>query len=437
MLRFKTKKFSAKFLACLFAAALLLPLCLPAELSADSDVTCSISGPESLEGPSGTAAYKINLSSPHKFAGYDIRVALKGKATTNDRHFYLETPDKLLTSVSLSVNVNYTGDFTLSISGGVSLDIGGSSQYRTPGGRTSLNVKVKAPAPSPTPTPIPTTAKPTTVPTTAKPTTVPTTVKPTTVPTTAEPTTVPTTAKPTPVPTTAEPTPVPTKAATPTPVPTKAPTPTPQPSETRPPYKNIEGQYITKQAIEARSGPGLRYDFLKMLPAGTVIEPYGLTPDGYYVCLINGKESYIAGSYLKPYDPSETAEATESSAEETKAEESSTPEESSALESTSESMSESTSETSATEASETAPIESTETAAAASESESESKAPAESQLPSESRQPSDAGKSPEGLLSRMNINPAVAATLVILIILLILVIVLKTILRKRWDGKQE
>lgn len=76
------------------------------------------------------------------------------------------------------------------------------------------------------------------------------------------------------------------------------------------PFTPMEGEYITTTRIDARSGPGLSYDYLGDFEGGTVIDVFGLTDNGWYVTMFNGIEAYVPGSYLRAYTGQATSATT-------------------------------------------------------------------------------------------------------------------------------
>lgn len=286
----------------------------------------------------GTLNYRV--SSAESIYGYEIYLRINGN-TIGQSIVYadsmIEDPKNSYdNSIVFNAENLSSGSYNVVVSTIVKTE---NSLYEP---RNSFTLVIPAAA-TPTPSPAPT-ATPTPVPT-ATPTPEPT-ATPTPTPTVA-PTPEPTVA-PTPEPTVA-PTPEPTVTPTPT---TETPSPTPSTSttttttqttttETETESTFSPREYVAREAVDMRSGPGLNYSYIGMISVGEIVEVYGITDTGWYRSSFNGQEVYISGSYLEAYEAgntpiqttpeaSETTTAVET--EETSAEE--TTEESTSVEST-------------------------------------------------------------------------------------------------------
>ncbi len=292
-MHFKKKKFKRNgirlfILSLIFSLISFVPEALPLQAA---DVGISISGPQNVDAGGGSVSYTANLSAPDSIVAYDLKVSTEGGASASPAVFYHDSGEEVFSSLSLSITVNYSDSFSLTVYGHITTD-DGAGDVKDLEAAGSINVTVSAPA---TPTPVP-----------------------------ATPTPVP--ATPTPKPPTPTPSPKPSsKPADPTPTP-EAVTPTPEPEESEGTtaeeddfdYTPLEEKFITKSDIEARSGPGASYRYLKLNPKGTVLDVIGETDNGWYVILLNGEEAFVPGSYLRPYDGDEEAEASTSTDDDTK-----------------------------------------------------------------------------------------------------------------------
>lgn len=399
----KLKMLTLKLLLLSFLWALLLPFLPVRNLRAASGI--SVSGPQTVEGSSGTASYTIHLSTPQKFAGYNVNISIDKNGSATPAYFYFEDQDgnSAVSSADLHFSVNYSGSFTISVNYNASVT-DGENKPQPEFGSVSYSVTAAAPTPSPTPEPAPT-ATPTPAPTPQ-----------------ASPTP---TAAPTPVPST-EP------AATPSPRPTQAPTPAPEADESEPEisYSPLHAKYIAKSDIESRSGPGLHYRYLKLNPRGTILDVIGRTDNGWYVVKLDGEDAFIPGSYLREYNEDE--ESPETTAEPSESVSEAFTEDTTASAETSVT---STAETSAavTGASSTASVPAETSAAAAASSAGIDPAASE---------PADASKivlneehKLSGFFSRLQRSlGTVPLIIIVLLVVLLIVSLVSFILKRRWNN---
>ncbi len=60
-------------------------------------------------------------------------------------------------------------------------------------------------------------------------------------------------------------------------------------------------QYKTTAALNFRSGPGLSYSIMAVIPAGTIVAHTGASKNGFYEVGYNGTYGWVSAGYLTPY----------------------------------------------------------------------------------------------------------------------------------------
>lgn len=244
--------------------------------------------PTSVTSENPKATVTFNISSETVISGYEIYLSSSTAKLAKTQVFASQLTSQNLTNITETVNVEFPspGSHTITVtSWQITYLIPGQSDFGTIYEDKDVNLTVNVAAPTTTPPTTTTTTAATTTTTTAAPTT-----------TTAAPTTTTTpsaTLSPTPRPTT-------TRATT--------------TESTYRPFTPMEGEYITTTRIDARSGPGLSYDYLGDFEGGTVIDVFGLTDNGWYVTMFNGIEAYVPGSYLRAYTGQATSATTTAAA---------------------------------------------------------------------------------------------------------------------------
>lgn len=287
MIKVLRKFHSTRTLALIWSIVLILPFITYQKLyAAQPSMQISIS-PTSVTSENPKATVTFNISSETAISGYEIYLSSSTAKLAKTQVFASQLTSQNLTNITETVTVEFPspGSHTITVtSWEITYLIPGQSDYGTiyEGKDVNLTVNVAAPTTTTPPTTTSTTVAPTTT-TTAAPTT--TTIPSATLSPTPRPTTTSTTARPT------------TTRATTT-------------ESTYRPFTPMEGEYITTTRIDARSGPGLSYDYLGDFEGGTVIDVFGLTDNGWYVTMFNGIEAYVPGSYLRAYTGQATSATT-------------------------------------------------------------------------------------------------------------------------------
>lgn len=271
MMKVLRKFHSTRTLALIWSIVLILPFITYQKLyAAQPSMKISIS-PTSVTSENPKATVTFNISSETAISGYEIYLSSSTAKLAKTQVFDSQLTSQNLTNITETVNVEFPspGSHTITVtSWEITYLIPGQSDFGIIYEDKDVNLTVNVAAPTTTP-----------------PTTTTTTIPSATLSPTPRPTTTSTTARPT------------TTRATTT-------------ESTYRPFTPMEGEYITTTRIDARSGPGLSYDYLGDFEGGTVIDVFGLTDNGWYVTMFNGIEAYVPGSYLRAYTGQATSATT-------------------------------------------------------------------------------------------------------------------------------
>lgn len=264
MMKVLRKFHSTRTLALIWSIVLILPFITYQKLyAAQPSMKISIS-PTSVTSENPKATVTFNISSETAISGYEIYLSSSTAKLAKTQVFASQLTSQNLTNITETVNVEFPspGSHTITVtSWEITYLIPGQSDFGTIYEDKDVNLTVNVAAPTTTTIPSATLSP---------------TPRPTTTSTTARPTT--------------------TRATT--------------TESTYRPFTPMEGEYITTTRIDARSGPGLSYDYLGDFEGGTVIDVFGLTDNGWYVTMFNGIEAYVPGSYLRAYTGQATSATT-------------------------------------------------------------------------------------------------------------------------------
>lgn len=275
-----SQRISSTFLFIALLVTMLVPFFFSENIYAQGSLSLSVS---KVDATAKTATLNYTITSTYAIEEYDIIFSSStGTSFDKNRIVFINNEAGTEKTMSGSVGMSFPSDGEHKISATVYVTYFNEDIQIF---SSSANASVVIQAPTTTTTP------PTTTTTTAAPTTT-TTAAPTT--TTTPSATLSPTPRPTTTSTTARPT---TTRATTT-------------ESTYRPFTPMEGEYITTTRIDARSGPGLSYDYLGDFEGGTVIDVFGLTDNGWYVTMFNGIEAYVPGSYLRAYTGQATSATT-------------------------------------------------------------------------------------------------------------------------------